>query len=134
MVRSQKGGTSSRKSAWLEKKTGKVLVHYLLGTNLDLQIHSALGLEEDLVVVIQEEESTAIPSQILDSDERSERSLTPDFVEKILFNSSSDNMPTRLKYNRFQGDGSQDVDDWFSEFESIVLANQEDFEAKERIF
>ena len=48
----------------------------------------------------------------------------------------SDNMltTTRLKYNRFRGDGSQDVDDWFCEFESTALANQEDNEAKARIF
>ena len=52
MVGSQKGGTSSRKSAWLEKKRGKVLVYDLLGTNLGLKIHSSSRLEEDLVVVI----------------------------------------------------------------------------------
>ena len=33
---------------------------------------------------------------------------------------------TRLKYSRFKGDGSQDVNDWFCEFESITVANQED--------
>ena len=43
-------------------------------------------------------------------------------------------MLTRLKYSRFQGDGSQDVDDWFSEFKSIALANQEDLKAKQRMF
>ena len=42
-------------------------------------------------------------------------------------------MLIRLKYSRFQGDGSQDVDDWFFEFRSITLANQEDLEAKQRI-
>ena len=48
----------------------------------------------------------------------------------------SDNMPTttRLKYSRFKGDGSQDVDDWFYEFESTTLANQEDNKTKARIF
>ena len=48
----------------------------------------------------------------------------------------SDNMlnTTRLKYSRSRGDGSQDVDDWFCEFESTTLANQEDNEAKARIF
>ena len=48
--------------------------------------------------------------------------------------SLSDNMPTRLKYSRFQGDGSQDVDDWFSKDESVALTNQEDLEIKQRIF
>jgi hypothetical protein len=28
-----------------------------------------------------------------------------------------------LKYKRFKGDGHQDVDDWFSEFESTAVAN-----------
>jgi hypothetical protein len=31
---------------------------------------------------------------------------------------------TRLKYKRFKGDGHQDVDNWFSEFESTTVANQ----------
>jgi hypothetical protein len=41
---------------------------------------------------------------------------------------------TRLKYKRFKGDGHQDVDNWFSEFESTAVANQEEDEAKQRIF
>jgi hypothetical protein len=41
---------------------------------------------------------------------------------------------TRLKYNRFRGDGSQDADDWLCEFESTALANQENEAAKQRIF
>jgi hypothetical protein len=41
---------------------------------------------------------------------------------------------TRLKYKRFKGDGHQDVDDWFSKFESMAVANQEEDEAKQRIF
>jgi hypothetical protein len=39
-----------------------------------------------------------------------------------------------LKYKRFKGGGHQDVDDWFSEFESTAIANQEEDEAKQRIF
>jgi hypothetical protein len=41
---------------------------------------------------------------------------------------------TQLKYKRFKGDGHQDMDDWFSEFESTAVANQEEDEAKQRIF
>jgi hypothetical protein len=41
---------------------------------------------------------------------------------------------TWLKYKRFRGDGNQDVDDWFCEFESTVVANQENDDAKQRIF
>ena len=62
-------------------------------------------LEEDLVVVTQEEESVASPSQVLNPDEKSEKSPTPDLVEEVLFDSSSDDMPTQLKYSRFRGDG-----------------------------
>ena len=59
----------------------------------------------------------------------------PDFEEEVslgskMDGSASDNMPIRLKYNKFWGDRSQDVDDWFSEFESIALANQEELKAK----
>ena len=134
MVGSQKGGTLARKSTRLEKKRRKVIIHDLLGTNLGSKIHSASRSEENLVVVTQEEESIASPSQVLDLDERTEKSPILDFVEEALFNSLNDDMPTHLKYSRFQGDGSQDVDDWLSEFESIALANQEDLEAKSRIF
>ena len=30
---------------------------------------------------------------------------------------------TCLKYSWFKGDGSQDVDNWLTEFESMALAN-----------
>jgi hypothetical protein len=47
---------------------------------------------------------------------------------------SEEETMTRLKYKRFKDDGHQDVDDWFSEFESTTVANQEEDEAKQRIF
>jgi hypothetical protein len=47
---------------------------------------------------------------------------------------SEEETMTRLKYKRFKEDGHQDVDDWFSEFESTGVANQEEDEAKQRIF
>ena len=45
-----------------------------------------------------------------------------------LSSDKSDIMPstTRLKYSRFKGDGSQDVDDWLTEFQSTAIANQEE--------
>jgi len=85
-------------------------------------------------VVNPEEVDFASPPRIPDPNEWFERSPTPDLVENIELESSSDEMPTRLKYSKFRGDGSQDVDDWFSEFESIALANQEDLDIKQRIF
>jgi len=41
---------------------------------------------------------------------------------------------TRLRYNKFRGDGSKDVDDWMGEFEATAVANQEDPDSKQRIF
>ena len=53
-----------------------------------------------------------------------------------LSSDDSDIMPstTRLKYSRFKGDGSQDVDDWLTEFKSTAAANQEEPAASLRIF
>ena len=101
--------------------------------------YSAFGSEEELVVVNYQEN----PFSTHDPDQR--LTLGPSSLGRgggtegtISTTSSSDNneMPTttRLKYSRFLGDGSQDVDDWFCEFESTTLANQEDNEAKARIF
>jgi hypothetical protein len=47
---------------------------------------------------------------------------------------SEEETMTRLNYKRFKGDGYQDVDDWFSELKSTAVANQEEDEAKQRIF
>jgi hypothetical protein len=47
---------------------------------------------------------------------------------------SEEETMTRLKYKKFKGDGNQDVHDWFSEFESTAVTNQEAEEAKQRIF
>ena len=41
---------------------------------------------------------------------------------------------SRLKYGRFKGDGSQDVDDWLCEFVSTANTNQETEESKLRMF
>ena len=53
-----------------------------------------------------------------------------------LSSDESDIMPstTRLKYSRFKGDGSQDVDDWLTEFRSTAAANQEEPAAALQIF
>lgn len=41
---------------------------------------------------------------------------------------------TRLKYKQFRGNGRTDVDDWYGEFESTALANEENADSKHRIF
>ena len=53
-----------------------------------------------------------------------------------LLSDESDIMPsmTRLKYSRFKGDGSQDVDNWLTEFKSTAIANQEELATILRIF
>ena len=53
-----------------------------------------------------------------------------------LLSDESDIMPsmTHLKYSRFKGDGSQDVDDWLTEFKSTAIANQEEPATILRIF
>jgi hypothetical protein len=57
----------------------------------------------------------------------------PDLNRRSPVEERTDTM-TRLKYNRFKGDGSQDADDWLCEFESTALANQENEAAHQRIF
>ena len=99
----------------------------------------AFGSEEELVVVQHQEDilttrgsdQHSTPDQSSPGQAGGTEGTDPDSSSE-----GSDNMPTttRLKYSRCRGDGSQDVDDWFCEFESIALANQEDNEAKARIF
>ena len=53
-----------------------------------------------------------------------------------LSSDESDIMPStiRLKYSRFKAGGSQDVDDWLTEFKSTAIANQEEPATILRIF
>jgi Retrotransposon gag protein len=140
MVGSRKRESSLRKSARLKKKKRKIPVDESEGTDLGSHLHTDSESEEDLVVVHQEEAVASSP-QVPDPNEDRERTPTPDRdqEEEVIIGSDlegalSDNMPTRLKYSKFRGDGRQDVDDWFSEFQSIALANQEDDQIKQRIF
>jgi hypothetical protein len=85
---------------------------------------------EDSVLVIPPGETSSTPrsgSSDLNPDRQDPE------AEGETTGSEEDTM-TRLKYKRFKGDGYQDVDDWFSEFESTAVANQEEDEAKQRIF
>ena len=93
-----------RRSARLDKSRGKVIVYDLPGGNLRSRIHFSSGSEEEGAETVLEGVATAAPST--PTEER--RSLQS---EDEFLSHSSDNLPTRLKYNRFRGDGSQDVDD-----------------------
>jgi hypothetical protein len=96
----------------------------------------ASGSEEDLVFVPPRVgRETPVPA----------RSFSPELVrqleeEEFLRESGSSEeeeimvTTTRLRYSRFRGDGSKDVDDWMGEFEATTIANQEDRAARQRIF
>ena len=106
MVGSRKGGSSVRKSARLEKKRKGIRIEEFEGTNLSSKLHTDSEAKEDLVVVNQEEDAAASPSEVSDPDEWKERSPTPNFEEEDLLGSevdesSDENMPTRLKYSKF---------------------------------
>lgn len=99
------------------------------------QWQSTEGLEGDVIVL-----SIGEPSPAHSNPEASTGFAVPAGVGESGEGSEEEppNAPmvpsTRLKYSRFRGDGKQDVDDWYCEFESIATANQEEPEAKGRIF
>jgi hypothetical protein len=107
-----------RKSARLEKKR-KVPTPSVSPRRGEL----FTGIEiEDSVLVTPPGETSSTP--------RSGRSdLNPDRQDpdpEGEATGSEEDAMTRLKYKRFKGDGHQDVDDWFSEFESTAVANQDE--------
>ena len=69
MVGSKKGGSSVRKSARLENKRRKVPLEESEGSKLNSRLQTDSKAEEDLVVVNQEEESSAGPSEVPDPNE-----------------------------------------------------------------
>jgi hypothetical protein len=115
-----------RKSARLEKKR-KVLTPSVSPRRGELFAEVEI---EDSVLVTPHGETSSTPrsgSSDLNPDRQDPE------AEGEATGSEEENM-TWLKYKRFTGDGYQDVDDWFSEFESTAVANQEEDEAKQRIF
>ena len=84
-------------------------------------------LRRDQVVTVVEEDAVLV-------EENNEENRVSE--ESAELDTSIDQMApnTRLKYTRFKGDGSQDVDDWFGEFEAIATANQEDEASRRRVF
>jgi hypothetical protein len=115
-----------RKSARLEKRR-RVLTPSVSPRREELFAEAAI---EDSVLVTASGETSSTPrsgSLDLNPDRQD-----PDPEEEAT--GSEEEIMTRLKYKRFKGDGRQDVDDWFSEFESTAVANQEEDDAKQRIF
>ena len=128
---------SERRSARLAKTKRRIDVGDQPSASQNLEHHSAFGSEEEQVVVGQVEVVvTPCPDQSDPVGPEVEVATGGERVEEESSSEDKDDMPstTRLKYSRFKGDGSQDVDDWFTEFESIALANQEELAAKQRIF
>ena len=84
----------------------------------------------------QVETCDAYPGPIQSGRPEVEVAMGGERVKEESSSEDEDNMPStiRLKYSRFKGDGSQDVDDWLTEFESTALANQEELAAKQWIF
>ena len=138
MSRAQGRGQPERRSVRLSKTKKRRETEEPIGSQ-NPRAYFASGSEEELVVVQHQEDilttrgsnQHSTPNQSSPGRARRTEGMDPDSSSE-----GSDNMltTTRLKYSRFRGDGSQDVDDWFCEFESTALANQEDNEAKARIF
>jgi hypothetical protein len=112
-----------------------VIVLDLPGTYLDGRLRTTSRLEGDVVVL-----SPTRPDPDRSHWEDS-GSFIPEEAEGPEAESGKEELSdgpmapsTRLKYSRFRGDGRHDVDDWYCEFESIANANEEDPEAKRRIF
>ena len=138
MKHTQRRGQPERRSARLSK-TRKRREAEEPSKSQSPRAYFASGLEEELVVVQHQGDPliTQGSDQHSTPDQSSPGQLEGTEGTDLNFSSEdSDNMPTstRLKYSRLRGDGSQDVDDWFCEFESTALANQEDNETKARIF
>ena len=113
-----------------------MIVHDIPSTNLDERLRISSRLERDVIVLSLEEPTptSSDPAWVVGlftpkRAEGSEAEFEEDELSDILMAPS-----TRLKYSRFQRDGSQDVDDCYNEFESMATANQEDPELKRRIF
>jgi hypothetical protein len=94
---------------------------------------------EELFVEVEIEDSVLVtpPGETSSTPRSGSSDLNPDRQDPEPggegTGSEEENM-TWLKYKRFKGDGHQDVDDWFSEFKSTAVANQEEDKAKQRIF
>ena len=136
MTRSQERGQPERRSARLARTKARVDNSEEFGSIRLGDAHFRSRSEDEGIIVGQVEVIvTPGPDQAPSAEpevEEEGRGASGDGLSS----DESNIMPstTRLKYNRFKGDGSQDVDDWLTEFKSTVVANQEDPAAALRIF
>ena len=134
MKRSQEKGQPERRSARLAKTKARIDDSGEFGLIRLGDAHFRSGSEDEEIIVGQVEVIvTPGPDQATPAEpEVQEREAKMD----ELSSDDSDIMPstTRLKYSRFKGDGSQDMDEWLTEFRSTAAANQEEPAATLRIF
>ena len=125
MKRSEEKGQLERRSARLAKTKARVNNSKEFGSIQLGDAHFRSGSEDEGITVGQVEVIvTPGPDQAPPAEpeeEEEERGASGDGLSS----DESDIMPstTRLKYSRFKGDGSQDVDDWLTEFKSTAIAN-----------
>ena len=112
-----------RRSARLAKTKRRIDIGDQPSASQILEHHSASESEEEQVVVGQVEVVVTLsPDRSDPGGPEEEVAMGGKRVEEELSSEDEDNMPstTCLKYSRFKGDGSQDVDDWLTEFESTA--------------
>ena len=128
MNRSQERGHAERRSARLAKTKTRIDNSEEFGSIRLEEVHFKSGSEDEGITVGQVEVVvTPEPDQAPPAEpevEEEERGVSEDELSL----DESDIMPstTCLKYSRFKGDGSQNMDDWLTEFESTIVANQEE--------
>ena len=136
MKRSQGRSQPEQRSAWLVKTKRRIDVGDEFGSIRLGEVHSRFEIEDEGVIVGQVEVVVTLESDWASPAEPEVEEEAEGTREDKGFSEENDTMPstTRLKYSRFKGDGSQDVDDWLIEFKSTALANQEEPDTRLRIF
>ena len=128
MKYSQEKGQPKRRSARLARTKARIDNSEEFESIRLGDVHFKSGSEDEGITVGQVEvilmpgpdQATPVGPEV----EEEERGASVDGLSL----DESDIMPstTRLKYSKFKGDGSQDVDDWLTEFKSTAAANQEE--------
>ena len=125
MNRSQERGLPERRLARLAITKIRFDYSEEFGSSQLEEAHFISGSEDDGIIVGQVEVTvTPRPDRASPAELEVEEE-----VEEVrgdgLSSEESDTMPStiRLKYSRFKGDGSQDVDNWLTEFKSTAVDN-----------
>ena len=136
MKQSQGRSQPERRSAWLAKTKRRIDFGDEFSSIRLGEVHCRSGLEDKGIIVGQiEVVVTPEPDRASLAKPEVEEEVEGTREDEVLLE-ESDTMPstTCLKYNRFKGDGSQDVEDWLTEFKSTALANQKELATRLQIF